>query len=118
RAVVRAAGRGGGPGGGRRGVHRAWRGRAHSAGGGSGGAEARDRHAEPAGDAGPGRRPAAVAQRATTGEELMITEATAASTPRSSPLTGPSNVMGKDDFLQLLVAQLRHQDPLSPMEGA
>ncbi len=27
-------------------------------------------------------------------------------------------VMGKDDFLQLLVAQMRHQDPLSPMDGA
>jgi flagellar basal-body rod modification protein FlgD len=25
--------------------------------------------------------------------------------------------MGKEEFLQLLVAQLRHQDPLSPMDG-
>lgn len=29
-----------------------------------------------------------------------------------------SNILGKDDFLNLLVTQLRHQDPLSPMESA
>jgi len=28
----------------------------------------------------------------------------------------PSNQMGKDEFMQILVAQLRNQDPLSPME--
>ncbi|GBD88080.1 basal-body rod modification protein FlgD [bacterium BMS3Abin03] len=28
-----------------------------------------------------------------------------------------STIMGKDDFLQLLVTQLRYQDPLSPMDG-
>jgi flagellar basal-body rod modification protein FlgD len=28
------------------------------------------------------------------------------------------NILGKDDFLNLLVTQLRHQDPLSPMESA
>ena len=28
----------------------------------------------------------------------------------------PSSEMGKDDFLKLLVGQLRHQDPMNPME--
>ena len=28
----------------------------------------------------------------------------------------PSGEMGKDDFLKLLVGQLRHQDPMNPME--
>jgi flagellar basal-body rod modification protein FlgD len=32
----------------------------------------------------------------------------------SSPIT---DSMGKDDFMQLLVAQLKNQDPLNPMDG-
>lgn len=28
-----------------------------------------------------------------------------------------SNVMGKDDFLQLMITQLKYQDPLNPMDG-
>ena len=27
------------------------------------------------------------------------------------------NVMGKDEFLKMLVAQLKHQDPMNPMDG-
>jgi flagellar basal-body rod modification protein FlgD len=27
------------------------------------------------------------------------------------------NIMGKDDFMELLIAQLQHQDPMNPMEG-
>ena len=34
----------------------------------------------------------------------------------TSPVLGPSD-MGKEDFLLLLVAQLRHQDPLSPLNA-
>lgn len=29
-----------------------------------------------------------------------------------------SNILGKDDFLNLLVTQLQHQDPLNPMDSA
>lgn len=32
-------------------------------------------------------------------------------------MPGPGGVLGKDEFLQLLVTQMRHQDPLSPMDG-
>lgn len=39
----------------------------------------------------------------------------AASTPAS--MQGPGGKMGKDEFLKLFVAQIRHQDPLNPMQG-
>ncbi len=32
-------------------------------------------------------------------------------------VTSAGNVLGKEDFLKLLTVQLRHQDPLNPMDG-
>lgn len=31
--------------------------------------------------------------------------------------TSPGGAMGKDQFLKLLVAQMKNQDPLNPMDG-
>ena len=36
----------------------------------------------------------------------------------SQTASGANGALGKDDFLKLFVAQLQHQDPLSPMENA
>jgi flagellar basal-body rod modification protein FlgD len=44
--------------------------------------------------------------------------ATAANgTNLNKPTTEPNDRLGKDAFLQLLVAQLKYQNPLSPMDG-
>ncbi len=46
---------------------------------------------------------------------------TAVTTPGGAkvnkPTTEPNDRLGKDAFLKLLVAQLRYQNPLSPMDG-
>lgn len=36
---------------------------------------------------------------------------------QTNKTTSSSSVMGKDDFLKLLVMQLQNQDPLNPMDG-
>ena len=41
-----------------------------------------------------------------------------AATLPSSTARQPSGTLGKDDFLKLFVGQLRHQDPLNPVEDA
>ena len=41
----------------------------------------------------------------------------AAPTGLTAAAQGPGGKLGKDEFLKLLVAQLKHQDPMNPMEG-
>ena len=45
-------------------------------------------------------------------------QATYGASTASSDKTGPGkDIVGKDDFLRLLVAQIRNQDPLNPADG-
>lgn len=53
--------------------------------------------------------------KTTTDGKEPVQGAAEPSTPRSS--TPLSDSMGKDDFMKLLVAQLKNQDPLNPMDG-
>jgi flagellar basal-body rod modification protein FlgD len=45
------------------------------------------------------------------------TATSANGTKLNKPTTEPNDRLGKDAFLQLLVAQLKYQNPLSPMDG-
>lgn len=45
-----------------------------------------------------------------------LTSAMGIGTPSATP-TNPGGKMGKDEFIKLLVAQLKNQDPLNPAEG-
>src|SRR3954470_4604687 len=38
------------------------------------------------------------------------------STSSTQQLVNPASMLGKDDFLKLMVAQLRYQDPLKPTD--
>ena len=48
----------------------------------------------------------------------MINEiGTSASTATQAAPAAPGGKLGKDEFLKMLVAQMRNQDPLNPMQG-
>jgi flagellar basal-body rod modification protein FlgD len=42
---------------------------------------------------------------------------TASTTANTTATTGGKNVIGKDEFLKMLIAQLKNQDPLNPLDG-
>lgn len=39
-------------------------------------------------------------------------------TNSSTPATKGKSAMGKDDFMKLMIAQLKYQDPMNPMDGS
>jgi flagellar basal-body rod modification protein FlgD len=47
-------------------------------------------------------------------ETSTVQSATSAATTTTS---STKNILGKDEFLKMLIAQLKHQDPLNPMDG-
>ncbi len=49
--------------------------------------------------------------------EIQSAAGTTTSSTSSSSSSTSKNVLGKDEFLKMLIAQLKHQDPLNPMDG-
>ena len=62
--------------------------------------------------------PATGGSSATTfGSTATSSNAASTATKVLNPTTTPNDRLGKDAFLKLLVAQLKYQNPLSPMDG-
>jgi flagellar basal-body rod modification protein FlgD len=49
--------------------------------------------------------------------DASTVQATGSATTATTATSTASNVLGKDDFLKMMIAQLKHQDPLNPMDG-
>lgn len=50
-------------------------------------------------------------------ESLLNPGTTSSTTTKTAAATGSSDTLGKDDFLKLLLTELQHQDPTSPMDS-
>jgi flagellar basal-body rod modification protein FlgD len=49
---------------------------------------------------------------------MQVGDIGAVQAAQAKQTTAPGNGLGKDAFLQILMAQMRHQDPLNPADGS